>query len=209
MVVDADSIKHEQNLGSDVSQSQQIDPDVSNNNEQENDDSVVPMRTTYVTATAESYLTNKNAINSAIVDSACDMFLEEDKDDNLNQNEMVEGNDVDIFLTDLFGNNDTSNIINSHRSKNPANEFESNDKILVGAFLCVFSLGVAYKRSSGSLTYEERNHLLKQFSMVPSRCRRLMGYLDDVMKRHSVILGSKLHISGKESAIDGIHKFLD
>ena len=209
VVVDKDSIYYEQSLGSDVAQTQQVDPDISSNDENKIDDSVVSMSTTYVTPSPESLLNNKKVINSVIAEAACNMFLEDDNIENSNQEQLTPENEADDILDTLLGNIHNSTSIRSNRSKNPTHEFDSTDELLVGSFPCVFPLGVAYKRCAGSLTYEERNHLLNQFTMILSYSRCLMGYLADVMKRFSVIQGAKLHVAGNKDAIDGVHKFLE
>ena len=71
----------------------------------------------------------------------------------------------------------------------PANEFNSNDELLVGAFPSTFLLGKAYGRSSGNLSVAQRNHLLKKFTQVTARNKRLLGYLADVIRRFEVISG--------------------
>ena len=99
--------------------------------------------------------------------------------------------------------------VGSRRSADPMNEFDNTDELLAGAFPCIFSLGKAYNRRVGSLSYEQRNHMLKQFTLNPSRDRRLLGYISDAMKRLEVIQKAKTNIANNQKAIDQIHELLE
>jgi hypothetical protein len=59
------------------------------------------------------------------------------------------------------------------------------------------------------MSFEHRNHLLKQFTMVPSHSRRLLGYLANALRRFEVIKGAKLRIAGSKKAVTKINEFVN
>ena len=91
------------------------------------------------------------------------------------------------------------------------NEFQTTDALLAGTFPWVFPLGRAYGRKGGNsnLTNEQMEHLLKQFHMIPSKDRRLLGYLADVKRRHQVIQRSAFKLSGYQKAIKKVNALLE
>ena len=81
------------------------------------------------------------------------------------------------------------------RTNVPVSELNANDELLVGAFPYIFMLGKAYSCATGGLSFEEHNHLLKQFTLVPAKDRCLLGYLVDIMRHLSVIKATKVKIA--------------
>ena len=99
--------------------------------------------------------------------------------------------------------------VKSYRLDEPVNEFNTSDFILGAAFPHVFILGYAYAKKAGNLLTNERNHLLKQFTNIPSTNRRLLGYLHDVKKRFSVINGVNAHVQGNEKTVRLVKQLLE
>jgi hypothetical protein len=87
------------------------------------------------------------------------------------------------------------------RSEFPLSDFDNLDKGLGTSFPHIFMLGTAYKKSPGGLSSAQRSHLLNQFHSVPSKDRRLMGFLFDVRQRQKVMLGVKAHVQSNKRAL--------
>ena len=60
-----------------------------------------------------------------------------------------------------------------------------------------------------NLNRSETNHLLKQFTNIPAQSRRLLGYLQDVKKRFSVINGVQTQVQGNHKTIQMVKTLLD
>ena len=99
--------------------------------------------------------------------------------------------------------------VKSYRSSDPVNEFNPTDELLTSTFPCVFPLGSCFKRSAGNLNNEQLNHLLKQFHMIPSKDKRLLGYLADIRRRSEVIKKAKMKITSNENSIELVNDFLN
>ena len=95
------------------------------------------------------------------------------------------------------------------RTNVPVSELNADDELLVGAFTYMFMLGKAYSHATGGLSFEERNHLLKQFTLVPGKDRCLLGYLADAMRRLAVIKATKVKIAPSKKAVENINSFMD
>ena len=100
-------------------------------------------------------------------------------------------------------------VVNSHRLDEPITEFMVSDYILGSAFPHVFLLGTAYDKKMCNLNDRERQHLLKQFTNIPAKSSRLLGYLHDVKKRFAVINGVRTHVQGNSKTIKSIKQLLD
>ena len=111
--------------------------------------------------------------------------------------------------TILHRNDQQSDIRKSYRLDEPMNEFDASDYLLGSAFPHIFLLGFAYAKKMCNLNTTEINHLLKQFTNIPSQNRRLLGYLQDVKKRFGVISGVKLQVKGKQKTIEMVKALLD
>ena len=105
--------------------------------------------------------------------------------------------------------NSQSNINKSYRLNTPVNEFDASDFLLGSSFPHVFVLGYAYDKKMCNLNTTEVNHLLKQFTNIPAKTRRLLGYLQDVKKRFAVIQGVRTQVQGNQKNIDMVKTLLD
>ena len=85
--------------------------------------------------------------------------------------------------------NGTGEEYGSCHQAQPLNEFGKNDEGLCSCFPSVFLFGRAYKREPGELTYEQRFHLLNQFTSHAAQDQHLIGYLHDVQQRFQTIYG--------------------
>ena len=118
-----------------------------------------------------------------------------------------------IEFEDIDGNDDPfadcapDEKCHSFRAGTPVNEFNATDMLLGKAFPHVFLLGTAYGRCPGSLSVSQRNHLLKQFTNIPAKNRALLGYLEDVKKRHAVLRGVSVKVKGNIEAIEKNFRF--
>jgi hypothetical protein len=86
------------------------------------------------------------------------------------------------------------------RNADPVNEFLEPDSVVTAAFPTVFMLGTAYKKPMGRLCGHARHHLLHQFTMVPSKCRRFLLYLFDATSRLSSINSVNAYVGKHERA---------
>ena len=96
----------------------------------------------------------------------------------------------------------------SARSSEPFSDYDRNDKGLATSFPHVFMLGGAYNKAVGGLSRDDRIHLLGQFSLVPAKDRRLLGFLFNVMQRARVAAGVKAYVEGNSHAIKTIEALL-
>jgi hypothetical protein len=230
IISDEDSIRFEQSLGSDVGSSQQVDPAVAEggqpfaNGQQDRgaaaadgpSDENFAFRTTIVSPSPDQLLTENAILSKVIVDATREVLLVNgeavgmDATSTIN-NQKTDGQadklSLDSILQDLLGPRKAHKGIPVSQEQ-PISEFDGKDELLVGAFPHVFLLGNAYGRKVGSISFEQRNHLLKQFTMVPCRSRRLLGYLADALRRFEVIKGAKLRIAGNKKAVDKINEFV-
>ena len=80
------------------------------------------------------------------------------------------------------------------RSGEAINEFSTPD-VLIRSFPTTFMLGKSYpERYTGKLGSKQMNHLLHQFTCVPSTDFRLLGYLQDFGTRCAVLKGVNAHV---------------
>jgi hypothetical protein len=175
----------------------------------------VPLKYTFVTPIQGLALEDDNVQTSVILNAAEEVFFGRDKNahpvSTVMEDDEEENNEKFCnFAANLpeISNDDNdcenpkkTNICYSYRNNTPQSEFDSTDKLLGATFPHVFLLGKAYKRSVGSLSVTQRNHLLKQFTNVPASNRRLLGYLQDAKKRHQVLQGVKGQIYGNAKAV--------
>jgi hypothetical protein len=219
IICDKDSIRFEQSLGSDVGSSQQVDPVAEGGQQQQGlvEDQEFAFRTSIVSPSPDQLLTQNAILSKVIVDATREVLLANSEvvgrsDITNTNNQQIDGQteniSLDSILQDLFGHQKANEAISVSREEHPISEFDGKDELLVGAFPHVFLLGNAYKRQVGSISFEQRNHLLKQFTMVPCRSRRLLGYLADALRRFEVIKGAKLRIAGSKKAVDKINEFV-
>ena len=72
-------------------------------------------------------------------------------------------------MADIFGSGQPNDVtVGVHCSADPASKLNKDDVVLTGMFPEVFLLGKAYGCPPGALSYEQWNHLLKQFTLVPA-----------------------------------------
>jgi hypothetical protein len=217
IICDKESIRFEQSLGSDVGSSQQVDP-VAEGGQQEQGlvgDQEFAFRTTIVSPSPDQLLTQNAILSKVIVDATREVLLANSvvarSDGGMSSppetTAVVQNLSLESILRDLFGTTKAKGVPVS-REEHPISEYDGKDELLVGAFPHVFLLGNAYNRQVGSISFEQRNHLLKQFTMVPCRSRRLLGYLADALRRYEVIKGAKLRIAGSKKAVDKINEFV-
>jgi hypothetical protein len=95
------------------------------------------------------------------------------------------------------------------RKSDPVNEFLEPDSVVTAAFPTVFMLGSAYKKPIGRLCGHARHHLLHQFTMVPSRCRRFLLYLFDATSRLASINSVNAYVGKHERARRVIQELLE
>jgi hypothetical protein len=95
------------------------------------------------------------------------------------------------------------------RKSDPVNEFLEPDSIVTAAFPTVFMLGTAYKKPMGRLCGHARHHLLHQFTMVPSKCRRFLLYLFDATSRLSSIDSVNTYVGKHEEAQKAIQGLME
>ena len=110
---------------------------------------------------------------------------------------LFNGDDIDAYLHQY----PPSGKAATARSDFPLSDFDNMDKGLSTSFPHVFMLGTAYKKSPGGLSDTQRFHLLNQFHSVPSKDRRLMGFLFDVRQRQKVMNGVKAHVQSNKRAL--------
>ena len=101
-----------------------------------------------------------------------------------------------------------SGILHSKRLPGALNEFLGKDLVLTTTFPHVFMLGKAYRRAVGKYSQAQLRHLLHQFTMVPSRDRRLMAYLSECFIRHQAIFGVNSYLKNHPESGDKINKLL-
>lgn len=97
----------------------------------------------------------------------------------------------------------------SRRSAQSINEFcDNDDYILATTFPHIFLFGKAYGRPVGRLSIPQRNHLLRQFTLIPSQDRRLLGYMFDALKRFQAVKGVNAHVHQSNESIQVIDNLL-
>jgi hypothetical protein len=202
---------------------------------EDHDTREVPLKYTFVTPIQGLALETDDVQTSVILNAAEEVFfgkdpsppdvstvLENDDEENNENFCRFSANNPEISDHDNDCENDLgsmgvaavtqpreTNICSSYRNSIPQSEFDSTDKLLGATFPHVFLLGKAYKRSVGSLSVTQRNHLLKQFTNVPASNRRLLGYLQDAKKRHQVLQGVKGQIYGNAKAVRKVMDMLN
>jgi hypothetical protein len=137
----------------------------------------------------------------------------EDTDDDVSSGSI----DIDEAIRQggsLFGDDEDSDCDTVHRSgiprhADPINEFTERESIVVASFPTVFMLGKSYGTSFGKLSDRRRDHLLHQFTMMPSKSRRLMLYLYDAVMRFRAIVGVNAHLHNCEFAVEAIRNLRD
>ena len=102
-----------------------------------------------------------------------------------------------------------SGILYSKRLPGALNEFLGKDFVLTTAFPHVFMLGKAHKRPVGKYSQAQLRHLLHQFTLVPSRDRRLMAYLSECFIRHQAIFGVNSYLKNHPESGDKINRLLE
>ena len=219
-VTDSGELEREKELGADVAEVQNVSlfsnksdnqldlEDLATQAEQENG----PIPISY------SYVTNNSSV-----------YLSEDKEDFRYRclEKFVELNEPDAdrilqtqngFVNTLFDENVMEEYLHrypmsmqasSFREKQPFHDFQKDDKAISTCFPHVFMLGKVYGKAPGSLTLDERVHLLSQFTTIPSTDKRLLGFLTDVMQRMEVIHGVQTYIESNPNSILEIEKLLN
>ena len=167
----------------------------------------LPIQTHYVCCTPETILQNKDVQNTVRIGGFCNLIAENkneenELEDNYNPYDHLSKEQkaiIDSLTTgqNLYnaGNSNRYKKVKSYRSSDPVNEFDPTDELLTSTFPCVFPLGSCFKRSAGNLNNEQLNHLLKQFHMIPSKDKQLLGYLADIRRRSEVIKKAKMKIT--------------
>ena len=110
-----------------------------------------------------------------------------------------------------WGNKDVFAAADSGGDSVPYNEFlagHDHQRMMATSFPHVFMLGKSYNKPVGRLNHEEGMHLLNQFTLVPSRDRRLLGFLFDMMQRIKVMDGVKAHVNGSRKSLKTITDLL-
>ena len=101
------------------------------------------------------------------------------------------------------------NFIRSQREESPINEF-TNPHLLGETFPTTFMFGSAYSYvRTPNLGSRELNHLLHQFTNVPSTDYRLLGYLGDVKSRFQVMQNVVAHVKNNNKAQDSVARLLE
>jgi hypothetical protein len=86
----------------------------------------------------------------------------------------------------------------------PINEFVESEYTVCAAFPTVFLFGHSYGIPFGKLNSRQQDHLLHQYTRIPSRCRRLLLYLFDSMMRYRSIIGVNAHVQNSQAAVKAI-----
>ena len=191
-----------------------------------NMESSTPMQYSYVTTKPSTCLDDKSVLRSACLRSMGRLV-------ELNKNSEEEGSSsstakigdagrniqapLEYVSDDNFSDVDSEYadyrfgeaVKGSHRSDEPLNEFQDKDDfILATSFPHIFLFGKAYGRPVGWLSEGQRNHLLHQFTLIPSRDRRLLGYMFDTLKRFQVVTGVNAYVENKKDSVKFVQTLL-
>jgi len=154
------------------------------------------------------------AYHKTRVEDGSESSDDEEESDNIPGEEI--GIDIDgvrerlgIRVSQSECNPDNGGTYGLRRKADPVNEFLEPDSVVTAAFPTVFMLGSAYKRPMGRLSGHARHHLLHQFTMVPSKCRRFLLYLFDATSRLSSINSVNAYVGKHKKARQVILNLLD
>ena len=64
--------------------------------------------------------------------------------------------------------------------------------------------GRAYHRSTGTFSFDQKNHLLKQYTAIPAKNRRLLFYLFDTIKRYKSICGVNAYVKRDRQSVKAL-----
>ena len=99
-----------------------------------------------------------------------------------------------------------SEMPSCERTNEKMNEFEEGDKCLTFAFPDVFMLGKAYNREKGSLTKNQRIHLMKHHTKVASRNHDLLAYIFDQFIRHDKLQRISHYAKGNPTKLKALQE---
>lgn len=97
-------------------------------------------------------------------------------------------------------------VLQSSRSGVKLNEFELGDKCMVMAFPDIFLFGKAYGKKSGTLTKNQRLHLLQQFDRRASTNKDLLTFLFSQQIRHGNVGRMSQYVKGHPDILNRLTK---
>ena len=103
----------------------------------------------------------------------------------------------------------TADGAGSLRSGLPLSDFLSDSLTLGPSFPMSFMFGKAYNRPTSFLGSRQLNHLLHQFTNIPSTDMRLLGHLDDVRSRFEVMKGVTSHVKSNAKSIQIVTELME
>jgi len=205
VIDDPDALSYEMGLGSDVAQVRNTEVLHSNTREQpvqrdaQSQVEFNDISYSYVTNNEAAYYSGgKDDFRLAALEAFAD-YYSGDSSNNAIGDECCDFNESDIHA--YLQRNPMSGMHFTARGELPLDDFEKDDRNLSTSFPQVFMLGRAYSRQPGRLSSDQRTHLLNQFHMVPSKDRRLLGFLFDIRQRSQVMDGVKAHVEGSRDSI--------
>ena len=206
---DEAAVLHEERLGSDVAQNQHAsgDDDMRHSGEGLDTIGAGSMRFSFMSKREEAHLAeDKEDFRVKAMSKLLDIDAINDAD---------WGTDGNLFT---LSKEDIEEMVNgcpefmsnaSKREESPVCECDSNDFGLAAAFPHIFMLGRAHGKNISSMTGPIRKHLLKQFTLIPGKDRRLLGHLFSCMQRARVARSVKAYVEGNSTAMERIRKLLE
>ena len=213
-IIDEAALIHQENtIGSDMTETVQADSNSAsamNLNQfqtNSNDFSCGPPRISYVLNTFKAGSTIHNYHhNQQILHSLRDLNQSQD-DSNADLNDETIANYItqDELQDSVTAVNAFLN--RSQREGAPINEFADRD-LLAKAFPSTFLFGTAYPSKGVNLSSRETLHLLRQFSNIPAKDMRLLGYLEDFKTRLQNINGVNSRVRSNPSSVATVSDLL-
>ena len=97
-----------------------------------------------------------------------------------------------------------SEAFTATRSNAPLTDFSTDDFVISCCFPTVFMFGRVYHRSTGTFSFDQKNHLLKQYTAIPAKNRRLLFYLFDTIKRYKSICGVNAYVKRDRRSVEAL-----
>ena len=97
-----------------------------------------------------------------------------------------------------------TDVFTATRSNTPLTDFSVDDFVISCSFPTVFMFGRAYHRSTGTLSFDQKNHVLKQYTAIPAKNRRLLFYLFDTIKRYKSICGVNAYVKRDRRSVEAL-----
>ena len=97
-----------------------------------------------------------------------------------------------------------TDVFTATRSKKPLTDFSEDDFVISCCFPTVFMFGRVYHRSTGTFSFDQKNHLLKQYTAIPAKSRRLLFYLFDTIKRYKSVCGVNAYVKRDRRSVEAL-----